>query len=658
MQIVASVLSASADDFSVASVVSFAAGETRKTVSFAAADDALVEGPETVELSFDALPTGFSAGSTAMTTVTIADTDTAAIEFSVASSEVAEGGETALTFAITNGVTFAADQTISIVVAGSATAGEDFVLADSQDRTLSAPYSVTLAAGVAQVTAVLRVVNDSDAELAETVSLSATLASTGTRIGSRTVTIPANDLDAPEVTIVQDGTVSEGDDAVFTLKRTDTLGSPLTQALSVRVEVTATIGVLSGRPPSTVTFLAADKSTAEPASWRPVEDTVVEDAATVTALVRADAASPARYVTGSANSATVTLRDDDFATLTVLASALQVVEGTEITVTVSTGGVTFAQPEILSLTVGGSATLGEDFVLTDSTGDELVAPYELTLAARAGSVSLRIAAAVDAVEDDGETVILTFQNRQSVGGVVVTVVDPNDPPVVSGGSRFRFEENATEAVGAFTATDAEDEDDRVFWSPAGADAALFDVAGGELRFRAPPDFEIPLDVGTDNVYDVTVQASDQEATTGHNVTVTVTEVDEAATITSDSGNFVFSYEENAATEVAVFTATDPENEAIRWSFDRDDGGDFRDDGGDFEISDRGVLTFRRPPDYERPVDDDNNNRYLVHVRAIAGAGDPVTQEVTVNVLNIDERGVLTLSSPQPQAGRPLTASPV
>ena len=213
--------------------------------------------PRRWELSVGALASGFSAGSTAATTVTITDTDTAAIGFSVASSEVSEGGETELTFAITNGVTFAVVQAIAIAVSGSADAGYDFVLSDSQNQPLSVPYSVTLAAGATQVTAVVGVVNDPVEELAETVSLSATLASTGTFIGSRTVTIPASDLDVPEVTVTPVGAVSEGADAVFTLRRTATLGTPLTQALSVRVEVTATGGILSGAPPSTVTFLAA-----------------------------------------------------------------------------------------------------------------------------------------------------------------------------------------------------------------------------------------------------------------------------------------------------------------------------------------------------------------------------------------------------------------
>ena len=442
-----------------------------------------------------------------------------------------------------------------------------------------------------------------------------------------------------------DGAVSEGDDAVFTLRRTDTLGTPLTQALSVRVEVTATGGILSGAPSTTVTF-AAGESTAELRAST-VDDTVVEDAATVTALVRADTASPARYEAGSPNSATVTVRDDDVASFSVSAGAPQVVEGDTATVTVHTGGVTFAQAQTLDVTVAGNATVGDDFVLTDSNGGELVAPYKLTLPARAGSTSFKISAVVDAVADDGETVVVVVvHDGQSVATATVTVTDTNDPPAVSGGSRFRFAENATTEVTTFTATDVEG--DAVNWSLAGADAAWFDIAGGTLAFRSPPDFEMPADAGTNNVYDITVEASDNEGSTSHDATVTVTDVDEAATVTSASGSFVFGYDENDSAEVAVFTASDPERAKIRWTLG---GGD----GAVFEISDRGGLSFLRPPDFEHPADDDGDNEYLVQVQARAGASDPVAVDVRVNVANVDEPGVVALSSPQPQAGTPLVA---
>ena len=638
--------SASAGDFSVTASASFGPGENRRTVLFNAAEDALVEGPETVELAFGALPPGILAGSRTATTVTIADADAAVIDFSVASGEVSEGGETVLTFAISNGVTFAEDQTIDIDVSGSAAAGDDFVLTDSQNRPLSAPYSVTLAAGASEATAALRAVDDFDPELAETVTFGARLASTNTLIGSRTVTIAASDLDAPEVTITQNGAVAEGDDAVFTLRRTATLDSPLTRALSVRVAVTAAGGVLSGAPPSTVTF-GPGESTAGLRTGT-VEDFVVEDAATVTVLVRADTASPARYLAGSPSSATVTVRDDDVAGFSVSAAAAEVLEGAAVAVTVDTGGVTFAVSQSLWVSVAGSATPVDDFVLRDSNGAELVAPYELTLVAGAGSVGFGVAAALDAVEDDAETVVVSVRHGVVLAGSAeVTIVDPNEAPVVDGGSEFFYAENGVAAVGGFSASDSEG--DAVSWSLAGADAARFRVTGGELRFAAPPDFEMPGDSGGDNVYDVIVEASDDGGVGRHPVTVAVTDVDETVVITSDTGSFVVGFDENSTADVGAYTATDPEGAAIRWSLDGDDS-------RAFEISDRGVLRFVRPPDYEHPVDDNGDSEYRVQMRARAGADAVVVQGVVVHVVNVDEDGVLVLSSPQPQIGTPLRAA--
>ena len=158
VSIVASGVSASADDFVVVGSVSFAAGEITKTVAFEAVDDDVVESPETVKLGFGVLTEGFTAGSTDVATVTVTDGDTAVLGFSVDSSEVSEGGVTELTFAITNGVVFAANQTINIEVSGSAGVS-DFVLEDSNGQ-LSAPYAVTLEAGESSVTATLKAEDD------------------------------------------------------------------------------------------------------------------------------------------------------------------------------------------------------------------------------------------------------------------------------------------------------------------------------------------------------------------------------------------------------------------------------------------------------------------------------------------------------------------
>ena len=235
--------------------MTFEAGETQQTVSFAANDDDLVEGPETVEFAFGTPPAGVTIGATGTTTVTLADADQAQIAFTVATSEVAEGGETTFTFAFVQAVAFERDQTIDLIVGGTATAG-DFAITDAQGQTLSSPYAIAFAAGTSSVEATLSAVDDAEIEaMAETVTLSATLAATNRSLGVQTITIPASDVpDTPVVTIAAGSTVPEGEDATFTLSRTASTNLPLSDPLTVSVEVTATGSTLGGSAPTTVRF--------------------------------------------------------------------------------------------------------------------------------------------------------------------------------------------------------------------------------------------------------------------------------------------------------------------------------------------------------------------------------------------------------------------
>ena len=112
-----------------------------------------------------------------------------------------------------------------------------------------------------------------------------------------------------------------------------------------------------------------------------------------------------------------------------------------------------------------------------------------------------------------------------------------------------------------------------------------------------------------------------------------------------------SYPENGTEPVATFTATDPEGESIVWSL----GGT---DMGDFDI-DEGVLTFKSPPDFESPQGGDggNSNTYEVTVQASdGGANTTATEEVMIEVTNVEESGTVTLSTLQPQVGVAITAT--
>ena len=81
----------------------------------------------------------------------------------------------------------------------------------------------------------------------------------------------------------------------------------------------------------------------------------------------------------------------------------------------------------------------------------------------------------------------------------------------------------------------------VSWSLSGPDAARFDIGNqtggtpGALTFKAQPDFESPADADGNNVYEVTVMASDPARNSDElDVQVTVTNVAEDGSITFSS----------------------------------------------------------------------------------------------------------------------------
>ena len=128
------------------------------------------------------------------------------------------------------------------------------------------------------------------------------------------------------------------------------------------------------------------------------------------------------------------------------------------------------------------------------------------------------------------------------------------------------------------------------------------------------------------------------------------------------------YAENGTDPVATFTGTDPEERMVYWSLtvaEVDGVVEAADIAGleHFMINSDGVLSFKFPPDYETtPAPNVTGNTYKVVVEAsddALGAGDMIKmgyKKVTVMVTDVDEPGMVALSSQQPQVGQPLTAT--
>ena len=191
---------------------------------------------------------------------------------------------------------------------------------------------------------------------------------------------------------------------------------------------------------------------------------------------------------------------------------------------------------------------------------------------------------------------------------------------------------------------------------------------------------VKLDYETKKSYMVTVTATDSDGLSDSiDVTIKVTGVDEEPMVTGDAKK---DYAENGTRMVATYTGTDPEKQKIYWSLLQAlpstaltvDGTELVDtdleDFGDFMISADGVLTFNIPPDHENPDDASSppDNVYKVVVVASDDAPDSTSarqtdnpimmgyKRVVITVTEVDEPGMVTLSSLQPQVGVDLTAT--
>ena len=92
---------------------------------------------------------------------------------------------------------------------------------------------------------------------------------------------------------------------------------------------------------------------------------------------------------------------------------------------------------------------------------------------------------------------------------------------VSGITSSDYAENGTESVATYAVAGAGTS--TITWSLSGDDSGDFSISSaGVLSFSTSPDYESPVDADTDNVYQVTIQASDGTNTATLDVTVTVT----------------------------------------------------------------------------------------------------------------------------------------
>jgi hypothetical protein len=180
----------------------------------------------------------------------------------------------------------------------------------------------------------------------------------------------------------------------------------------------------------------------------------------------------------------------------------------------------------------------------------------------------------------------------------------------------------------------------------GADQNKFSIDGfGHIRFNpqaGQPDYEVPVDFGKDNVYDVVVRVTDGISATTQAIAVVVTDVNESAPVFK-TGKQLFVAENEEF--VADVRATDADGTStLTYSIE---GGA---DRSLFIIDrDTGKLLFTSlvqgryssfRPDYENQQDTGRNNVYDVKVQVSDGL-NVVTQDIAVEINDVNEAPSIT-----------------
>ena len=371
-------------DYTIAPAnITIAANATSGSATVTALDDSLVEGREAIAI------TASQGGSVE---IGITDNDAASFSLTVDAATITEEGSGSATITVdTGGATFATAQTISLTLGGGATAGEDYTIA---------PASITLAANQTSGSATVTAVDDMEVEEAETITIAATHGTTP--IGSGAIGITDNDV--PQFALsVSAATVAEGESTTVTVE-TGGVTFATAQTITLGLDGSATVGEDYTIAPASITITAG--ATSGSATVTVVDDTLLEDAETITIEASRDA-TPFGTVE-------ITISASDQTAFTLLAAAPFILEGESTTVTVETGGVTFATAQTITLEFSGGATVTEDYV----------APASITLAANQTSGSATITAIDDSQVENDETITLAASHDGAlIGTRNVTIVD-------------------------------------------------------------------------------------------------------------------------------------------------------------------------------------------------------------------------------------------
>ena len=411
-----------ADYSGVPTSVTFAADETSKTFSFAAAPDEVDDDGDSVVLGFgSSLPASVTAGSPATATVNITDNDDPAVtvSFGASSYTVAEGSSLTVTVELSGAPEREVEVALTHTAQGNTTAADYS----------GVPTSVTFASDETSKTFTFTAAADDADDDGDSVVLGfETPLPDGVSAGATaTSTVSITDDDVPSVQVsfgASSYTVAEGLSVTVTVELSAAPERSVSVPLTHAAQGDTTAADYSGVPTS-VTF-AADE-TEQTFTFTAAADDVDDDGDSV--LLGFGTPLPDGVSAGATATSTVSITDDDVPSVQVSfgASSYTVAEGSSLTVTVELDIAPEREVEVaLTHTAQGDTTAA------DYSG----VPTSVTFAADETSKTFSFAAAPDEVDDDGDSVVLGFGSSLpasvtagSPATATVNITDNDDPAV-------------------------------------------------------------------------------------------------------------------------------------------------------------------------------------------------------------------------------------
>ncbi|MBW4520762.1 MAG: pre-peptidase C-terminal domain-containing protein [Scytolyngbya sp. HA4215-MV1] len=431
--------------------VSFAVGETTKTVTISLVDDAIPELDETIALSLANFDNGGSAGTTQSTAIlTITNDDASPVyDFSAANYAYAENsapGTVTVTINRSGNTNIAS--TLNLVLdpgsTNPATAGVDFT---------AGPIPVSFAIGETTKTVTINLIDDTVFEPDETIALSLANfdngGSAGTTQGTAILTITNDDAALVPVYEFSAATYSYAENAApntvtVTINRTGntTIASTLNLILAPGLTNPATVGTDFAAGPIPVSFAIGETT-------QTVTITLVDDA--IPELDETIALSLANFdnggIVGTQSTAVLTITNDDPAPVYDFSAATYTYAENSapntVTVTINRSGNTIIASTLnLVLDPGATnpATPGVDFT---------AGPIPVSFAAGQTSQTITIALVDDAIPELDETIALSLANFDNAGTVgtqgtaVLTITNDDPSPVYEfSAATYTYAENS------------------------------------------------------------------------------------------------------------------------------------------------------------------------------------------------------------------------